>query len=178
MALYAIFGSLKGWSRQLPVAPGFVVERVEYGEGGRPHLNSEPRNRSRFSVHQRYGGAQKICDLFVLALLRFQWNVQCKFRHHFLLLSEAPLRRTTAQRPGVRPENTDCTLRPGGCVHMLSLYDFSVSARLSGYAVSPADLLRSSRLKHRAEGAQARVAVLSNAPTQSITTQLLDFRSS
>src|ERR1700739_2351640 len=50
---------------EMRVAPGFVVERVEYGEGGRPHLNGEPRNRSRFSVHQGYGGAEKIHALFL-----------------------------------------------------------------------------------------------------------------
>src|SRR5271169_1327500 len=60
---------------EVGVAPSFIVERVEYGEGGRPHLNGEPRNRSRFSVHQGEGGAQKICDLLLLARLRFQRNV-------------------------------------------------------------------------------------------------------
>src|SRR5437016_13798776 len=47
-------------------------------------LNGEPRDRARLSVHQGYGGTQKIRDLLLLSRLRPQRNVQCKFCHHLL----------------------------------------------------------------------------------------------
>jgi hypothetical protein len=63
------------------IAPGLVIERVEDCEGGWTLLNSEPRDRTHFSVHQGYGGTQKIRELFLFSRLRLQWNVQSKFCH-------------------------------------------------------------------------------------------------
>src|SRR5271166_3574575 len=60
---------------EMRVAAAFVIERVENGKGGWPLLNGEQRNRGRLSIHERYGGTQKIRDLFLLARLRLQRNV-------------------------------------------------------------------------------------------------------
>src|SRR5215216_3112359 len=60
---------------EMRVAPGLVVERVEDGERGRSFLNGEPRDRAHLSVHQWYGGAQKLRDLLLLARLRLLRNV-------------------------------------------------------------------------------------------------------
>src|SRR5712691_10218382 len=84
---------------KMRVAPGLVVERVEDGEGGRPLLNGEPRDRARLSVRQGYGGTQKIRDLLLLARLRPQRNVQCKFCHHLLLL---PMSASASMTYGAR----------------------------------------------------------------------------
>jgi len=70
---------------EMRVAPGFVVERVEDGKRGRSLLDGKPRDRAHLSVHQGYGGTQKIRDLFLLARLRPQRNIQCKFCPHILL---------------------------------------------------------------------------------------------
>src|SRR6202048_3136166 len=75
---------------EMRVAPGLVVERVEDGERGRSLLNGEPRDRAHLSVHQGYRGTEKIRDLLLLARLRLQRNVQCKFCHHSLLLGQGP----------------------------------------------------------------------------------------
>src|SRR5262245_32887193 len=66
---------------EMRIATGLVVERVEDSERGWPLLDREPRDRARFSVHQRQGGAQKIRNVLLLARLRLQRNIESKFCH-------------------------------------------------------------------------------------------------
>src|SRR5262249_44412004 len=73
-------------SVQMCVDAGFVVERIENGEPGRPLLNGEPRLGAGLGVDQGQGRPQELGDVLLLAGLRLERNIERVFAQEVLLV--------------------------------------------------------------------------------------------